>query len=57
MDVSSRYLATVEHPILFEDIFRDDGRNFLLDPVEIISKSIIRHGSKGFGPSLDMGIG
>ena len=41
-DVSSRYRAMVEHPLLIDDFFHDDRRNVALDAKEVISKFIIR---------------
>ena len=41
-DVSSRYRAVVEHPLLIDDFFHDIRRNVPLDAKEVISKFIIR---------------
>ena len=52
-DVSSRYRAMVEHPLLIDDFFHDDRRNVPLDAKEVISKFIIRF-SMRFYPLADM---
>ena len=52
-DVSSRYRAVVEHPLLIDDFFHDDRRNVPLDAKEVISKFIIRF-SMRFYPLVDM---
>ena len=52
-DVSSRYRAMVEHPLLIDDFFHDDRRNVPLDAKEVISKFIIRF-SMRFYPLVDM---
>ena len=52
-DVSSRYRAVVEHPLLIDDFFHDDHRNVPLDAKEVISKFIIRF-SLRFYPPVDM---
>ena len=52
-DVSSRYRAVVEHPLLIDDFFHDDHRNVPLDAKEVISKFII-HFSMRFYPLADM---
>ena len=52
-DVSSRYRAVVEHPLLIDDFFHDDRRNVPLDAKEVISKFIIRF-SMRFLPLVDM---
>ena len=52
-DVSSRYRAVVEHPLLIDDFFHDDRHNIPLDAKEVISKFIIRF-SMRFYPLVDM---
>ena len=52
-DVSSRYRAVVEHPLLIDDFFHDGRRNVALDAKEVISKFIIRF-SMRFYPLVDM---
>ena len=52
-DISSRYRAVVEHPLLIDDFFHDDRRNVPLDAKEVISKFIIRF-SMRFYPLVDM---
>ena len=52
-DVSSRYRAVVEHPLLIVDFFHDDRRNVPLDAKEVISKFIIRF-SMRFYPLADV---
>ena len=53
LDVSSRYRAAVEHPLLIDDFFHDDRRNVALDAKEVISKFIICF-SMRFEPLVDM---
>ena len=52
-DISSRYRAVVEHPLLIDDFFHDDRRNVPLDAKEVISK-FTNHFSKRFYLLVDM---
>ena len=53
-DVSSRYRAVVEHPLLIDDFFHDDRRNVPLDAKEVISSEYIIRLSMRFYPLVDM---
>ena len=52
-DVSSRYRAMVEHPLLIDDLFHDNRHNVPWDAKEVISNFIIRF-SMRFYPLADM---
>ena len=55
-DISSRYRAVVEHPLLTDEFFHDDRRNVPLDAKEVISSKYIIGLSMRFYPLVDMTI-